>query len=228
MGLSGEILVSDDVQDEVYKKRANHHPANAPLEMDQLEHLIGVAVFKNMLYCAEYTWISVAFKDSARDAVVNEHKLAQCREAQREAEGMKTAKGSQTNIFKRNSEKHSHFTQFGPLENLSILDLALSGGKGLNDTSASKGNPAKQKSSGRSPLLKIDFDREIKQTVGLWFDREGQNIMYIPTFTGAVHVGQFSLQGTPSSVVMEEERRILNSLRDRSPRPFKSKPYHQI
>ena len=36
------------VQGKVYKVRANHYPADVTVEMDHLEHLTGVAVFKNI------------------------------------------------------------------------------------------------------------------------------------------------------------------------------------
>jgi len=58
MGPLGHIFVSDVVQVKIYKVRANHYPANVTVE-----HPVGVAVFKNILYCTESKRNAIAFKD---------------------------------------------------------------------------------------------------------------------------------------------------------------------
>ena len=50
MGPLGHVFVA---QGKVYKVRANHYPAKVTVEMDNLEHPIGISFFKNILYCAE-------------------------------------------------------------------------------------------------------------------------------------------------------------------------------
>ena len=58
----GHAFVSDVMHGKVYKVRANHYPANVTIEMDCLEYPIGIAVFKDVLYCAES-------KKDAKDAI---------------------------------------------------------------------------------------------------------------------------------------------------------------
>ena len=74
-GPLGHIFVSDVVQGKVYKVRANHYPANVTVEMDNLKHPSGVAVFKNILYCAESQGNAIAFKDLTGDTVIDVNKL---------------------------------------------------------------------------------------------------------------------------------------------------------
>ena len=75
MGPLGNIFVSDDVQGKIYKVRANHYPANVTVEMDHLEHLFGVAVFKNILNCTESKRNAIAFKDLTGETIVDVNKL---------------------------------------------------------------------------------------------------------------------------------------------------------
>ena len=63
------------VQGKVYKVRANHYPADMTVEMNHLEHLTGVAVFKNILYCAESKRNAIVFKDLTGDTVFDVDKL---------------------------------------------------------------------------------------------------------------------------------------------------------
>ena len=65
----GHIFVSDVVQGKVYKVRENHYPANVTVEVDHLEHPIGVAVFKNIERKA------ITSKDLTGDTVVDVDKL---------------------------------------------------------------------------------------------------------------------------------------------------------
>ena len=74
MGLLGHIFVSDVVHGKVYKVRANHYPANVTVEMDNLEHPIGVAVFKDIMYCVESQRNTIAFKDLTGETVVDVNK----------------------------------------------------------------------------------------------------------------------------------------------------------
>lgn len=66
LGPSGHVSVSDIMNGKVYKVQANHYPANEMIEMDCLEHpiAIGIAVFKDVLYCAKS-------KKEAKDAIAS-------------------------------------------------------------------------------------------------------------------------------------------------------------
>ena len=102
------IFVSDVVQGKVYKVRANHYAANVTVEMDKLKHPIGVAVFENILYCAESQGNAIAFKDLTGDTVIDVNKLIVEKlkgKLKDIGHGMKTIKRNPRNIFKGNSEK---------------------------------------------------------------------------------------------------------------------------
>ena len=78
VGPSGHVFVSDVIHGKVYKVRANHYPANVTIEMDCLEHPIGIAVFKDVLYCAESKKDAkdvIAFKDLTGETIVDVVKL---------------------------------------------------------------------------------------------------------------------------------------------------------
>ena len=78
VGPSGHVFVSDVMHGKVYKVRANHYPANVTIETDCLEHPIGIAVFKDVLYCAESkkdAKDATAFKDLTGETIVDVVKL---------------------------------------------------------------------------------------------------------------------------------------------------------
>ena len=101
MGPLGHIFFSDVVQGKVYKVRANHYPANVTVEMYHLQEPIGVAVCKDVLYCAESKRNAVAFKD------LTEKPLLMWMKSRRKSLktlvlGVKTTNENQRNFFKRN------------------------------------------------------------------------------------------------------------------------------
>ena len=78
VGPSGHVFVSDVMHGKVYNVRANHHPANVTIEMDCLKHPNGIAVFKDVLYCAESkkdAKDAIAFKDLTGETIVDVVKL---------------------------------------------------------------------------------------------------------------------------------------------------------
>ena len=78
VGPSGHVFVCDIMHGKVYKVRANHYPANVTIEMDCLEHPIGIVVFKDVLYCAELkkdAKDAIAFKDLTGETIVDVVKL---------------------------------------------------------------------------------------------------------------------------------------------------------
>ena len=70
-----KLPVTGAIQGKVYKVRANHYPANVTVEMDHLEHPIGIFVFKDILYCAESKRNAISFKDLTGDTIVDVDKL---------------------------------------------------------------------------------------------------------------------------------------------------------
>jgi hypothetical protein len=178
MGLLGHIFVSDVVRGKVYKVRANHYPANVTVEMDNLEHPIGVAVFKDILYCVESQRNTIAFKDLTGETVVDVNKLT----VEKLKKKLKDI-GAWNEDYKRKPKKY--------------LQEKLR--EALNNRVASETNPTQQTTHRRNLPSHIDFDGEIKQPVALCFDQDGN--MYVSTFTGAVYVVRLhcnlvSLKGT--------------------------------
>ena len=185
LGPLGHIFVSDVVQGKVYKVRANHYPANVTVEMDHLEHPIGVAVFKDILYCTESKRNAVAFKDLTGDTIVDVDKLTV-----EKLKGKLKDIGAWNENCKRKPKKY--------------LQEKLR--EALNKRAASETNQAQEKARDGTPPLNIDFNREIKQPVALCFDQDGH--MYVSTFIhsfmGAVYVVQLhfnfiSVKGTVTS-----------------------------
>ena len=180
-GPLGHIFVSDVVQGKVYKVRANHYPANVTVEMDHLEHPIGIFVFKDILYCAESKRNAISFKDLTGDTIVDVDKLT-----------VEKLKGKLKDIGAWNEDCKKKPKKY--------LQEKLR--EALDDRAASEANPVQEKAHGRTPPLNIHFDREIKQPVALCFDQDGH--MYVSTFTGAVYVVQLhfnltSIKGTVTS-----------------------------
>ena len=70
-----DVFVSDVMNCKVYKVRANHYPANVTIEIDCLEHPIGIAICNDVLYCAESKKDSIAFKDLTGETIVDVTKL---------------------------------------------------------------------------------------------------------------------------------------------------------
>ena len=181
MGPLGHIFVSYVVQGKIYKVRANHYPANVTVEMDHLEHPIGVAVFKNILYCTESKRNTIAFKDLTGETIVDVDKLTV-----EKLKGKPKDIGAWKENCKRKPKKY--------------LQEKLK--EALNNRAASGTNLAQEKSVGESLPLNIDFDREIKRPVALCFDQDGH--MYVSRFTGAVyavqlHFNLICIKGTVTS-----------------------------
>ena len=133
-----------------------------------MEHPIGVAVFKNILYCTESKRNAIAFKDLTGDTIIDMDKLTI-----EKLKGKLKDIGAWKENCKRKPEKY--------------LQEKLR--EALNNRAASETSPAQVKSHGESPSLNIDFDREIKSLcMALCFGQDGH--MYVSTFTGAVYVVQ--------------------------------------
>ena len=93
----------------VYKVRANHYPADVTVEMDNLDHPIGVAFYKNILYCAENKRNAIVFKDLIGETIVNVDKLTvkKIKEKLKEMELWNEIYNRKPkNFLKINSEKH--------------------------------------------------------------------------------------------------------------------------
>ena len=181
MGPLGHIFLSDVVQGKIYKVRANHYPANVTVEMDHLEHPIGVAVFQNILYCTESKRKAIAFKNLTGQTIVDVDKLTV-----EKLKGKLKDIGAWKENCKRKPKKY--------------LQEKLK--EALNNRAASETNPAQERSVGESLPLNIYFEREIKRPVELCFDQDGH--MYVSTFTGAVYAAQLhfnliSIKGTLTS-----------------------------
>ena len=181
MGPLGHIFLSDVVQGKICKVRANHYPANVTVEMDHLEHPIGVAVFQNILYCTESKRKAIPFKNLTGQTIVDVDKLTV-----EKLKGKLKDIGAWKENCKRKPKKY--------------LQEKLK--EALNNRAASETNPAQERSVGESLPLNIYFDREIKRPVELCFDQDGH--MYVSTFTGAVYAAQLhfnliSIKGTVTS-----------------------------
>ena len=160
------------VQGKVYKVSANHYPASMTVEMDHLQQPIGVAVCKDILYCAESKRNTVAFKDLIGETVVDvDEKLK---------EKLKDI-GSWSENYKRKPKK--------------FLQEKLR--EALNISASSETNTVQQKTH-----RYIVFDREIKQPVALCFDQDGMMYVSLFTgeiFVMQLHCNLVSLKGTVKS-----------------------------
>ena len=172
MGPLGHIFVSDVVQGKAYKVRANHYPANVTVEMDHLQQPIGVAVCKDILYCAESKRNAAAFKDLTGETIVDvDEKLK---------EKLKDI-GSWIENYKRKPKKS--------------LQEKLR--EALNISASFETNSVQQKTH-----RYIVFDREIKQPVALCFDQDGMMYVSSFTgelFVMQLHCILVSLKGTVKS-----------------------------
>ena len=168
----GHIFVSDVVQGKVYKVRANHYPAIVTVEMDHLQQPVGVAVCKDILYCAESKRNAAAFKDLTGETIVDvDEKLK---------EKLKDI-GSWSENYKRKPKK--------------FLQEKLR--EALNISASFETNSVQQKTH-----RYIVFDREIKQPVALCFDQDGMMYVSSFTgelFVMQLHCNLASLKGTVKS-----------------------------
>ena len=160
------------MQNKVYKVRANHYPANMTVEMDHLQQPIGVAVCKDILYCAESKRNAVAFIDLTRETVVDvDEKLK---------EKLKDM-GSWSKNYKRKPKK--------------CLQEKLR--EALNISANAETNSVQQMTH-----RCIVFDREIKQPVELCFDQDGMMYVATFTgeiFVMQLHCNLVNLKGTVKS-----------------------------
>ena len=75
-GPMGHIFVSDFEHGKVVKIRANHYPANVSVEMDSLKFPVGVAMYEDVLYCAESGRDAIAFKDLTGETVIDVQRMS--------------------------------------------------------------------------------------------------------------------------------------------------------
>ena len=71
----GHVFVSDIGVGKVFKVRVSHYLANVTVEIDSLGCPIGIAVYGNVLYCADAKNDIIAFKDLTGETVVEVNKL---------------------------------------------------------------------------------------------------------------------------------------------------------
>ena len=188
MGPLGHIFVSDVVQGKVFKIRANHYPANVTVELDCLERPIGVAVFNNVLYCAESKRNAIAFKDLTGDTIVDVDKLT-----------VEKLTGKLKDICAWSDDcrrKPKKYLQ----EKLRKALSALNNGTTTDTTDTNHVHHRTREAC----LTHIELDTEITQPVALCFDINGQ--LYVSTFTGVcyvikLHSNLVSLKGTVISSV---------------------------
>ena len=200
MGPLGHIFVSDVVQGKVFKIRANHYPANVTVELDCLERPIGVAVFNNVLYCAESKRNAIAFKDLTGDTIVNVDKLTV-----EKLTGKLKDICAWSDDCRRKSKKYLQ-------EKLRKALSALNNGTTTDTTDTNHVHHRTREAC----LTHIELATKITQPVALCFDINGQ--LYVSTFTSVcyvikLHSNLVSLKGTVISSVQLSSK-LLYSIFD--------------
>ena len=148
----GHVFVSDIGVGKVFKVRVSHYPANVTVEIDPLGCPIGIAVYGNVLYCADAKNDIIAFKDLTGETVAEVNKLT----VEQLQEKLK-AIGAWDENDKRKTKK--------PLQDkLSACLKTISGTEGIYE----KGEVSNV--FNKNCIQTVQLEKPVKQPVALCFD----------------------------------------------------------